>query len=72
MTRDYHSIEVQPLSGALGAEIHGVDLGEKLGDDALDEMRRAYDQFGVIFFRDQTLSPEQHIAFARVIAGIFG
>ena len=65
MGQDYRLIDVRPLSGALGAEIHGVDLSEDFGDDTLAEMRRAYDDFGVIFFRDQTLTPDQHIAFAR-------
>lgn len=65
MGQDYRLIEVRPLTGALGAEIHGVDLAEDIGPDQFDEMRRAYYQFGVIFFRNQTLTPEQHIAFAR-------
>jgi taurine dioxygenase len=59
------SVEVRPLSDAVGAEIHGVDIGSNLGDAQLAEIVRAYGDFGVVFFRDQTLTPERHIRFAR-------
>ena len=65
MTENYRTIEVRPTSGVLGAEIHGIDLSADIGDDQLAEMRRAFDEFGVIFFRDQVLTPERHIAFAE-------
>jgi len=65
MTENYRTIEVRPTSGVLGAEIHGIDLSADIGDDQLAEMRRAFDDFGVIFFRDQVLTPERHIAFAE-------
>ena len=65
MTGDYQKIEVRPLSTALGAEIGGVDLGAGPDDEQFAEMRRAYHEHGVIFFRDQELTPEQHIAFAE-------
>lgn len=57
------AITVTPLRGC-GAEIGGVDLA-RVSDTDFDTMRRAYAEHGVIFFRDQTLSEEQHIAFAR-------
>jgi taurine dioxygenase len=65
MDADYQTIEVQPVSGALGAEIHGLDIAGEISEAQFAELRRAYDEFGVVFFRDQTLTPEQHIAFAR-------
>ena len=65
MSESYRTIEVRPLAGALGAEILGIDLAGEIGARQFDELRAAYDEFGVIFFRDQALSPEQHIAFAR-------
>jgi taurine dioxygenase len=58
-------VEVVPVSGALGAEIRGVELSEELGDAETSMIRDAFGRYGVIFFRDQALSPEQHIAFAR-------
>lgn len=62
------SIDVQPLSGALGAELLGVDLSAPLAPATRDEILAAFREHGVIFFRDQKLTPEQHIAFA----GTFG
>jgi taurine dioxygenase len=59
------SIDVQPLSGGLGAEILGIDLAVPMAPGAFDEIRRSFAQYGVIFFRDQKLTPEQHIAFAE-------
>ncbi|MCG8355891.1 MAG: TauD/TfdA family dioxygenase [Kiloniellales bacterium] len=58
-------IEVRPLSNALGAEIHGVDLAEDLDAAVFHEIRAAFLRHGVIFFRDQDLSPERHVAFAE-------
>jgi taurine dioxygenase len=57
-------IEVAPVAGALGAEIHGVDLAT-LDDATFAEIRQAFHDHSVIFFRDQRITPEQHIAFAR-------
>ena len=47
-----------------GAEILGVDLN-RLSAGEMEAIRAAYAQYGLIFFRDQNLTPEQHIAFAR-------
>ena len=59
------SIEIVPTGAALGAEIRGVDLGEPLGDNAFAAIAAAYDEHGVIFFRDQRLTPPQQVAFTR-------
>ena len=61
----YDDIEVRPLSGALGAEIYGVDLSQDLDDKQFAEIRRAFHDYGVVFMHGQRLSPEQHIAFAK-------
>jgi taurine dioxygenase len=59
------TIRITPLSAAVGAVIHGVDLAEPVAEDRFAEIRQAFADHGVIFFRDQRLSPEQHLAFAR-------
>jgi taurine dioxygenase len=60
------NFEVNPLSPVLGAETIGVDLSRPLDDAVFDTMRRAWlDANGVMVFRDQTLTPDQHIAFSR-------
>ena len=46
------SIEVIPTGAALGAELRGVDLSRPLGDNVFALIERAYDEHGVIFFRD--------------------
>jgi len=59
------TILVNPIAGALGAELNGVDLSKPLSDTAIGEIRAALLQHHVIFFRDQRLTPEQHLGFGR-------
>jgi len=61
---DYTTFDLHPMTMALGAEIHGVDLSREVAEDQFDEIRQAFAEFSVIFFRDQHLTPDQHIAFA--------
>jgi taurine dioxygenase len=63
--RNYRHIEVRPIAGALGAELHGVDLATDLDDDVVGEIRAAWLEHLVVFFRGQKLTPAQQIAFAR-------
>ena len=46
-----------PIAGALGAEISGVDLATDLADETVAEIRRAWLEHLVVFFRDQSLGP---------------
>jgi taurine dioxygenase len=57
------TLKIRRVSGALGAEIGGVDLGQDLSAETVAEIRRAFVEHQVIFFRDQTLSPEQQLRF---------
>jgi hypothetical protein len=61
----YATIEARPIGGALGAEIHGVDLSRSLDDRVIGDIRQALLDHLVIFFRDQDISPAQHLAFAK-------
>ena len=61
----FRRIEVTAISGALGAEIDGVDLSQPLDDDVFAEVHQAFLDHLVIFFRDQHVTPEQHKAFGR-------
>ena len=66
-TRDettYKRIQVVPLAGSLGAEIGGVDL-RHLDDAEFAEIHRAWLQHQVIYFRGQTMTPDEHLDFAR-------
>ena len=62
----YQHIEVQPLSPTIGAEIGGFRMDGSVGADTLAELRRALLEWKVIFFRDQDVSIEDHIAFGRL------
>src|SRR4026207_1868494 len=63
--RNYRHIEVRPIAGALGAELHGVDMSRDLEDDVVAEVRQAFLDHLVIFLRDQKVTPQQNVAFAR-------
>lgn len=62
---EFHHIEVEPLTGAAGCEIRGVDLRRPLAPEVLDEVMRAFEHFLVILFRDQPLDPEGLKRFSR-------
>jgi taurine dioxygenase len=59
------AVEVKRLAGALGAEISGVDLSKDLDAASFDAIQKAYLQHQVIFFRNQTMTPDQHKRFGR-------
>ena len=58
-------VQIKPLSRYVGAEIVGIDLAEPLPDDVFRKIDDAYNHYSVLVFRDQKLTPEQQIAFAR-------
>lgn len=59
------TIEITPFEGALGAEITGLDLSQPLADDDFKRIHRAHLDHHVLVFRDQRITPEQHITFSR-------
>jgi alpha-ketoglutarate-dependent taurine dioxygenase len=61
----YQTIDVRKLTPTIGAEIFGVDLSRELGNRQFQEIHDALMGNLVIFFRDQTLAPEQHKDFGR-------
>ena len=65
MKTEYKTIEVVPISREVGAEISGVDIAAGISEKQFAEVRQAFIDYGVIFFHDQELSPDQHIEFAR-------
>ncbi|WP_462187043.1 MULTISPECIES: TauD/TfdA dioxygenase family protein [unclassified Frankia] len=58
-------LDVRPLSGYIGAEIHGVDLREDLDDATIAEIRSTLHQWKVVFFRGQNIDHAQQVAFGR-------
>src|SRR3954452_21042864 len=65
----YESITVDKLTPIIGGEIGGVDL-RAASNRQMDELHRALAENLVIFFRDQHLSQEQHLAFGRLFGDL--
>ena len=59
------AFELRPLGSTIGAEISGVDLTTDLPQSTIDEIARALAEWKVVFFRDQPITSEQHVTFAR-------
>ncbi len=59
------AMEIIPTGAVLGAEIRGVDLASPMDDTTFAAIDDAYNQHGVIFFRDQQITPPQQVAFTR-------
>lgn len=64
-------LDIRPVSGAGGAEIFGIDVSRDLDDGIVAEIRAALCEHTVIFFRDQSLTVDQHKNFARRFGEIF-
>ncbi len=61
----YRHLQVQKIAGSLGADLHGVDLSKDVSDEVLAEIRAALLDNLVISIRDQDITPDQQLAFAR-------
>jgi len=59
------SLTLTPLTPTIGAEVSGVDLSEPIDAAARGALRQALLDWKVLFFRDQDITTEQHLAFAR-------
>ena len=62
--KQYARIEVAPLTGALGAEVSGVQLRD-IDDETMTELHDAFLEHNVLFFRDQQLTRTEHVAYGR-------
>src|SRR5579859_2261667 len=66
----YDTITIDKLTPVIGAEIGGVDLSQPLGNHTLEEIHRALAENLVIFFRDQHITADQHLAFGRLFGDL--
>jgi taurine dioxygenase len=68
------AFEVRPVAGSLGAELRGIDLARPLADGAAQEvgreLRRALDQYLVLFLRRQELSLERLVEVTRLLGPV--
>lgn len=61
----WQHFHARQVGATLGAEITGVDLSTRLPAPVISELRQALHEYKVLFFREQPLTPQQHVAFAR-------
>jgi taurine dioxygenase len=63
--RSVSTFSLAPLSPTIGAEVDGIDLTGTLSEETLEGLKQAILDWKVLFFRDQDITTEQHLAFAR-------
>ncbi len=59
-------LNIKPLSGCIGAEIHGIDLTKPITHELYIQLRECLVEYEVIFFRDQAITPAQQHALASM------
>ena len=59
------SLDIRPIAGSIGAEIHGIDASRELDAETISTLRKALLDHLVIFLPAQSLTPEQQLRFAR-------
>lgn len=57
--------DIQATPGGVGAFVSGIDLAHDVNGNVAGALRAALGEHGVLFFRDQDIAPEDHIAFAE-------
>ena len=59
-------LNIKPLSGCIGAEIHGIDLTKPITHELYIQLRECLVEYEVIFFRDQAITSAQQYALASM------
>ncbi len=65
--KDFKLISLKKTSGALGALIENIDIKNNLSSDIMKEIKRAFNEYQVIFFRDQKFTPKNYFEFSKKI-----
>jgi|TARA_B100000959_G_scaffold30539_1_gene29163 taurine dioxygenase len=60
-----NKIRIKPYTGALGAEILGIDLSKTLSKKHFNLIKNTLNEYHVIFFRKQDISPVQLVTFGK-------
>ena len=60
------AISIEPLTPTIGATVHGVDLTQPIDEETFQFIYDAWMEHLVLFFRDQPMSPDQHLTFGRM------
>ena len=64
------NFRVRRLSNALGAEVMDIDLREEQSEEAKAFLRKAFLDHGILLFREQDITPEQHIRFTSIFGTV--
>ena len=67
---DYQALELTPYNPSLGATVGNIDLTRPLTDKELAELKRAFTEYQVLFFRDQQISHDDHARLAEYFGTI--
>jgi taurine dioxygenase len=65
-SKPYEFITLRKLTPLIGAEVGAIDLSKAISDGQVEELKRALAENLVIFFRNQVMTPDQHLAFGRL------
>ncbi|MCQ9618240.1 TauD/TfdA family dioxygenase [Paenalcaligenes niemegkensis] len=66
------SITLRPATPGFGLEAQGIDVSQPLTAEQVAILQQAWlDADGILFFRNQNLTPEQHIAFSGVFGNVY-
>ena len=66
VSNDASTVQLQRYQPLIGAVVSGIDLSRPIADGDRQRLAQALVEHGVLFFRQQTLTPAQHLALARV------
>jgi taurine dioxygenase len=62
---EYMTLKLRKLSHALGAEVCDIDVSRPMSEACFGEIYHAFLQYGILLFRNQDITREQHIDFSR-------
>jgi len=65
MKGESSNFNIAPMTGGCGAEVSGINLSEPLEKKQKDFLEKAWLEHQVLFFRDQPLTPDEHVNFAK-------
>lgn len=71
MTTATTALEIRRVGPRIGAEVIGVDLTRPVGEATADRLREAFEEHKVLVFRNQHLTPDQHVEAVRIFAEPF-
>lgn len=63
-------ISIEPSGGGVGAFVSGISMSGDVTDNDVTSIKSALGDYGVLFFRDQNVTPDEHIAFAEHFSDI--